>query len=152
MIERKAYDETTIDRLARYKAGMANPTLDREEIVALSKTNKWRDAAIKDLITIDLIAKIEEVEGDFMDHTQCVWEANDIMHGLPDELIPNINEWIDDKPISDIKINGISALDIMGQFGKRQCITFLQAIECLNAWKKTGYRNRDFCRRYFATL
>lgn len=38
-----------------------------------------------------------------------------IFTDYPDELIPNLEEWVEDKPISRIEYNGVSIRDIMYQ-------------------------------------
>lgn len=151
-MERKTYNQAIIDRVAKYEANMANPTITSAEAAVLAKEEHWQNVAKHQMRTLDLIAKLEELEGDFMDHTQCVWMANDIMRVIPPELEQNMDEWLDDKPLTPIKLHGKSVEDVMTQFGEKRRITFLRAIKCIGAWRAEGYRDSDFCRWYFSTM
>lgn len=100
--------------------------------------------------TMRLYEKIKELEGDYATNGQCLTMAIKIMRYLPTELIPNIDEWIEGRDLSDIKVNGWSVADVMTQFGDKKIIPFLSAVECLGRWKVTGYKDKDFCRDYYA--
>lgn len=151
-MERKTYDQNLIDRVAKYEAGMANPTITSEEAAVMAKEEYWQNVAKHQMRTLDLIAKLDELEGDFMTHEQCVWMANDIMRIIPPELEQNMDEWLDDKPLTEIELHGKTVKDVMTQFGQKQNITFLEVIKCFGHWRAEGYKNDDFCRWYFASM
>ena len=148
-MERKTYNQNLIDRVAKYEAGMANPNITSEEAAVMAREERWQNIAKHQMRTLDLITKLDELEGEFAAHEYLVLIANRIMRLIPAELEQNVDEWLDDKPLTDIKVHGLSVLDVMNQFGPKRIITFLEAIECIGKWKETGYANKDFCRLCF---
>ena len=151
-MERKTYNQEIIDRVAKYEANMANPTLTGEEVAEMAKEKHWQDIAKHKARIYDLIQKLDEVEGKFIDHTQCVWWANRLMRNIPPELEQNIDEWIDDKPLTDIKVHGWSIADIINHYGKKRIVTFLEAVKCMGDWHASGYQDDEFCVWYFTTM
>lgn len=59
----------------------------------------------EDLLRIKFANKLESV---WHDEKYEHYKANQIMDGLPEELYPNVEEFIDDKPLSDIMYNNLS--------------------------------------------
>lgn len=76
--------------------------------------------------------------------------ANKITDIIPKELYGNIQEWIDDKPISDIKYKGISIKDIMEQdikYGVKH--DFFESLEAMMMYIQCGCRDKSICKKYF---
>ena len=68
-----------------------------------------------------------------------------------EELIPNLEEWLDGKPLSDIRLGGKSVNDIVHMYEWVE-IDVPRAILCLGMWKERNYSPPDFCEWYFARL
>lgn len=65
---------------------------------------------------------------------------------LPEELYVNLEEYIDEKPISDIKLHGVSLKDIINQYGEDgRKEPFIDACEAMIAYIKTGYVYKGIC-------
>lgn len=74
--------------------------------------------------------------------------ATKIINILPKELYPNIEEWIDEKPLSDIKYCGISIKDIMNHYLPQRIIPFNRSIEAMLAFIESGSRDINICYNY----
>lgn len=81
--------------------------------------------------------------------------ANDlsytIINELPSELYPNVQEWIDDKPISDIKYYGISIKDIMEQDieNTHKTYDFIDSLNAMLLYINHGCEDVSLCKNYF---
>ena len=148
---RKAYDEERIGRLAPAFVAKQHRDWTEEQIMEAAKTKEWRDKVIFGLTIQDFANKIEEIMGGTWNYAWCYNKAERIMLGLPEDLIQNVNEYLDDKPLTDIKVHGVSLLDIMNQFGKNRPIPILAAMQCMVDWKKTGFYNKSYCKTYFTS-
>lgn len=102
----------------------------------------------------DMVDRMVEEDGGVgrsdIHYNLCV--AKRIMENIQPELVQNINEWIENRPLSNIEINGITVESVMNQFSPRRRISFVDAIECLINWKEIGYRNKTFCRDFFSRM
>lgn len=70
-----------------------------------------------------------------------------IMKDLPEELFPNVEEWLNDEPISEIKYGDLSIKELM-DFGKNRNggqNGFLECIELMVLYIKEGCKNKDSC-------
>lgn len=67
----------------------------------------------------------------------------DYFDGIPRELFPNVYEWIDDKPLSDIKYNGLSFNMIIQQYydAHDKKLNFVEAVLVMFFFVKNGCKN-----------
>ena len=84
---------------------------------------------------------------------QCHDQALELMAEIPQELQQNVSEWLDDKPLSDIKVNGVSINDVFAMFkDASRPLHFIQILESFAVWKKCNYYDdkhffmTHFCR------
>ena len=147
----KQYDEKKIKMRAAMLVYEHHPewSIDKKDEASLS--DYWLDTARKCFVVRDFTQKIYEHNCGALTHSQSERVAFNIINEMPQELWPNIEEWIDDQPISDIKVQGISIPDIMHQFPGED-ILFLSAMKCMCMWKEYGYKGKDFCKLYFARM
>lgn len=103
----------------------------------------------EDLLRVKFANKLESI---WHDDEYAHKKANRIMDGLPKELYPNIEEYIDGKPLSDIMYNNLSVNMVIYYIpgkkikewkkGKKNSgIGFLPAIETMVKYVKKGYTN-----------
>lgn len=74
-----------------------------------------------------------------------------LIEDVPKELYQNIQEWIDEKPISDIKYGGISIKDIMEQdfVGMGIYHSFIESLMALLLYIEHGCKDKTLCKNYF---
>lgn len=77
--------------------------------------------------------------------------ANGIIDDLPEELFPNIEEWLCDEPISEIDYGGMSIKRIMEQHKELLGITygFLQCIDIMKEYIKNDCKDKGICYESF---
>ena len=150
-MKRRAYDEERIKKLSLAAVNEAHPDWTIERMREVAQTDEYRNDIIRQLIAMDMAHRIQEDMEGYWSYIDCFYEAQYIMHNIQSELIPNINEWLDGNPLSDIKVNGISILDIKSQF-KNVNIPMLHILRCMIHWKENEYKNPDFCRAYLASM
>lgn len=148
MAKRRLREEGAIDRICMLVVWNKNLNLPENEFNALCKTNEIRKQAIFNLNVVDLEDRLMEEYDGTRDVFECKKEAVYLMENSPEELIQNIEEWLDEKPISDIKVHGVSINDLMKNYSR--CAHFLTALNCFIEWKKTGYEDPEFSYWYFA--
>lgn len=145
---KKHYDQKKIELRALILVCNNHPDLDDETKKQMAASEEWLDVARKSFILHDFTEKIKDHEQGLLNYTASRAVAARIINNMPQELWPNVEEWIDDKPISDIKVHGVSIPDIMHQFQGRT-ILFLNAMECMCDWKSYEFKSNEFCRYYF---
>jgi hypothetical protein len=144
----KHYDQKKISIRAVILVYNKYPELDDVTKRRMAESEEWLDIARKSLVFADFTEKIKEHEQGLFTYTASRVVATRIINNMPQELWPNIEEWIDDRRISDIKVHGVSIPDIMHQFPE-QDILFLNAMECMCDWKNYEFKGNEFCRYYF---
>ena len=148
LVYQKYYDPKKIALRAVILVYNNYPDLDDATKRQMAESEEWLDVARQSFVLDDLTMKIKEHERGVLNYTASSIVAARILNTMPSELLPNIEEWIDDQPISDIKVNGVSVPDIMHQFQERN-ILFLEAMQCMCDWKNYNFQCTDFCRLYF---
>lgn len=147
-IERLACNEKTIEMQTYMVICQAHPEWRAQEIEKHVNEPIYRETAMRLLLANDLSKRLE-VECPSYDRDQCIRRAFRIMQDIQPELFQNINEWLDGKKLSDIKIHGVSLNDVINQYEDVK-IHFLKGLDFMIAWKNTGYANSDYHKRYFA--
>jgi hypothetical protein len=148
MAKRRLREEGAIDRICMLVVWNKNLNLPEDEFNAMCKTEEVRKQAIFNLNVVDLESRLMEEYGGTRDVFFCKEEALYLMENIPEELIVNVEEWLDEKSLSDIKIHGVSVNDVF-EMCKGRFIHFLSILKCFIEWKKTGYEDPDFCFWYF---
>lgn len=72
--------------------------------------------------------------------------ADDLIKDMPKELLQNIVEWINDEPLSDIKIGNLSIKEIMycHYTDKNKIIHgFMRSAKAMKEYVQSGCKNRD---------
>ena len=95
-----------------------------------------------------LIKKIEATEnGNYYPNGYAERISNFIMDRCIPELEQNVNEWSDDKPLTDIIVgDGWSINRILKEY---PWIDFIQALFVLYYYKEGGYYSPDFANLFF---
>ncbi len=76
--------------------------------------------------------------------------TNEIINRLPEELYINVQEYIDEKPVSDIKYEGVSIKDIMEQYKDINLTEpFIDAAIAMIAYVESGCEDRSICFGFF---
>lgn len=154
-MERKTYDENQVKKYARVlvREKYDNFLLKDEEVEEEASQQEYIDRAIKILTEADFRQKLfHEYYKERVSYGDCILEASYLVHNMPQELWPNLNEWLDDKPLSDIKVHGLSINDVMKMFATSLPRDFVQILKCMTAWKKYDYVDKNFCWNYFALM
>lgn len=144
----KQYNEKKIKMRAAILVYNQYPDWPVEKKEEEALTDFWLDTARKSLVVGDFAKKIQEQNVNAMTYLQCESVAFDIINNMPEELWPNVEEWIDDQPISDIKVHDVSVPDVMFQFPEYK-IPFLSVMKCMCMWKEYDYKGENFCNLYF---
>ena len=142
-MERRSKDPKRIKNIALFQVSVTYPDLTDEEKLALAKTKKWLDWSEKSLMLDDFRDKIYYVHEETITLSYSRKWAERIVNNMPQELWPNIDEWIDDKPISDIKVHGVSIPDIMYHLS-RGSVDFLSAMTRMIAWQDSGFPDKAY--------
>lgn len=107
---------------------------------------KWAemacDTCYKEMITINVMRKLKPGATNADKFFRYI--ADDLMKDMPDELLPNIVEWINDEPISDIRIGKLSIKDIMYCFytPKDKIVNdFIDSANAMKEYVKNGCKN-----------
>ena len=151
LVYQKYYDEKKIKLRALNLVYSNYQDWTEEEKRAAANSEEWLDTARKSLVVEDFIEKIKKVDCGMANYAYYEEMAYDIANDMPQELWPNVEEWIDDKTISNIKVHDISIPDIMHQFPGED-ISFLDAIRCIAWWKKYDYPEGNFCAAFFMRM
>jgi hypothetical protein len=149
-MERKAYNKEIIHLTAICNLSKEHPTWSNEKIEKEAEKQDVIKRVVLALTELDLAHKLDEYYKGYWNWSECHETANYIMNNMEPQLIQNINEWIDEQPLSDIKIHGWSIKDIMCSPNKKRKVSFVEAMKCLIQWKENNYENKDFCILYFA--
>lgn len=154
-MERKTYDEKQIKKYARIlvKEKYDNFLLKDEDVEEEASQQEYVDRAIEILTEADFRQKLfYEYYKERVDYSDCILEAGYLVNNMPRELWTNLNEWLDDKPLSDIKVHGVSINDVMKMFETSLPRDFVQILKCMTIWKKHNYVDKNFCWNYFALM
>lgn len=146
--KREIYDPEYMEYHSLTCVEMEHPEWPSDKKIEYSLSEEGMRHAWFIRMVLDIQVRYHNDVGKYKDWDYCYRRAYDIMKEVPEELIPNINEWIEYKPLSDIKINGVSVNDIINQFGKKQPIYFLEALDCMIYWKQTNYSDPMFCKLF----
>lgn len=144
---KKHYDQKKIKLRAVILVYNNYPDLDDATKRQMAESEEWLNLARKSFLLDDFTMKIKEHEQGILNYTASSVVAARILNNMPPELLPNVEEWIDDQPISDIKVNGVSIPDIMHQFPEHD-ILFLEAMDCMCDWKSCDFQGKEFCKFY----
>lgn len=151
MSRRALRESGMIDRMSTWAVEMYkfknNINLSEEEFNNLKNTEEIKKEAVKRLNLMDLEDRLHEMYRGLRNSNMCRKEAVYIIDNIPDELMVNLEEWLDNKPLSDIKIHGFSINDILKDF---PYVNFTQALTCMIDWKAQGFLDSNFIIRYFA--
>lgn len=151
---RVIYDRSRLEAISISETIEAHPEWIKAKQEAVGRSEE----KIQDLIyrkTIgDMVDRMVEEDGgkEYSDIYYNLCVAKRIMENIQPELVQNINEWIENRPLSDIKIHGVSVYEVMNQFAPHRYIPFIRAVECMMYWKEVDYRNKTFCRDFFARM
>jgi len=150
MTDRIVYDRKRLETWSIWLLKYEHPDWSYEKRQIEGVKPERMDFVYRCRMTVDLKNKMKE-EGNGVGNNNFYFnQAKWIMDNVQPELFDNINEYIDGRPISDKKIHGISALDVMNQFGDEYPIGFTRAIKAMICWKDTGYQDPNYCRNFFA--
>jgi hypothetical protein len=148
---KKHYDQKKIALRAVILVYNNYPDLDDVTKRQMAESTEWLEIARKSFVLEELSDKIYKCNFGIITKLQSQSEANRIINNMPQELWPNVEEWIDDQPISDIPVHGVSIPQIINRFSDER-ILFLDAIECLCRWKSIGYKGENFYELYFMRM
>lgn len=95
---------------------------------------KMTKAAKSEYINANMGKKLQECG---FGKTESGRKAKNFVSWLPEELYPNIIEWIEGKPISDIDYHGMSIKKIMEQ---NKGSTFIKSLYAMHAYIDSGYK------------
>lgn len=152
MSERLLRKENMIDKTKMWIVGQKYPNasnLSKEELVDLCNSEDITREAIFNLNFIDLQNRLFEEYHENKSIWDCREQANKWLTMIPKELMPNIEEWLDCKPLSDIEIYGFSINYILNRY-KHKNIDFIDAVEAFIIWKRTNYCDKGFFNVYFS--
>ena len=154
MAKRLLRESDTIDRICtlvveNYKF-KNNITMTDEEFNEMCKSEDVRKQAILNLNVVDLKTRIFEEYNETIPWVMCHNDAVYIMCNVPEEIIQNIEEWLDGKPLTDIKVHGVSVNDIIRKrFNNSAFIPMDKIFKAMAYWKETDFYDPNFCYRYF---
>lgn len=124
--------------------------LTHEDFTKLCEEPWIKERAIRTANEMDLADRLME-EGLCRPYSAAKKMAAFMMGQFDEDLMPNLEEWLDNKPLSDIRLGGKSVNDIINMYeGVR--IDIPRAILCLSKWKKLNYWPHDFCEWNFSKL
>lgn len=120
---RKEYDEKKIMMRAACLVYDCYPEWPKEKKEEEATKEEWLDTARKFMVYVEFINKIVKHENGTSSYENCKRIAKNIIENMPKELWPNIEKWIDEQQISDIKVHGVSIPDIMLQFPEKTLLS-----------------------------
>ena len=112
MAKRRANDEKAIYKMSLWIMETQYKHIPENQWEEKIKTKEIRDKVIESLTIGDLASRLEEEYMGFKSLSKCDDEASYIIKNIPKELLTNINEWLDNKPLSDIKVHGVSIKNV----------------------------------------
>lgn len=142
MSTRLLRSEGAIERIAKRLVRMKHPELTSQEISELAKRKEFVDEAVYQIKVADLQDRLFEEYGETQPSWVCRDQAIEWMTKLPEELLLNVEEWLDNKPLSDIKVHGISINDIFSKY-KSPNLTMTRVMSFFILWKETGFKNEN---------
>jgi hypothetical protein len=149
-MNRKAYDEKIIKNISCMDIDFEHPDWTQEQKNIELNNPSRRAKTVRNLTILDLSNRLFEEHGGTYTARECAAEAKYLMENMPQELIVNVNEWLDNKPLSDIKVHGTSINDVFKMFVNRP-MHFIRILHCMCKWKETDYFDEEnFCWCYFA--
>jgi len=83
------------------------------------------DINVRDLVSV-IRKRNPELDEKYVDHY-----AKELLKNLDDRLVPNLREWMDGKPVTDIWIGKYSVNAVMSIRGDTD---FLSALEAMNTY------------------
>lgn len=152
IITRDAIDQDKVKKYAMLIAAKEHPDWDHEELILAADNKTYIDQAVYVLTLSDFRQRIYADHQEKVPYEECAIEAKYLLDNMPQELIQNLNEWLDNQPLSEIKIHGTSINDVMQMFKSSLPRDFLQVLKCMTIWKKHNYVDENFCWNYFALM
>jgi hypothetical protein len=150
MVKRKVYDEKLVMEIAILNVEREHPDWAKEHVLDVANTKEEIHKAKLGLTVLDFRDRlIQEYDG-HRNVLQCHEEAAYLLHHMPAELIVNVNEYLDEQPLTDIKINGVSINDVFKMFENSRPLHFVQILRCMAYWRDGDYIDPDFCWNFFA--
>lgn len=147
---RVIYDRRRLEAISISEVIEEHPEWIKSRQETVGKSEERIQKLIHRRMVADLAERmLENNRGGCGDRDFCVKSAQWIMENVQQELLPNINEWIENRPISTIPVHGVTVSDIMTQFQPDRSISFIEAVECMICWKQINYKNKRFCRLFF---
>lgn len=127
-----------------YKATKLDFPDKTEEFYQLITQERWKYSV---RCTLQKYMYNKLMETGFYYDEQADMKSKRIMKDLPEELFPNIEEWLNDEPISEIRYGDLSIKELM-DFGKdrrgRQN-NFLKCLELMILYIKDGCIDKGSC-------
>ena len=116
----------------------------KEEFYQLMTLHKTQQA-IRFQLKRSMIQDIQKIFGYSYNSANC--KASQLIDDLPEELFPNIEEWLSNEPISEIDYGGISIKKIMEQHKKSFGVMydFLTCLSIMNDYIRTGCKDKSIC-------
>lgn len=99
---------------------------------------KWTEEQLAEM-KINLAIRLYDEYAGTRPMANCSNEAKNLVEGVPTELLINIDEWIHNLPLSNIKVHGISVNDVFDRYGRARPIHFIKILHCMCRWKETDY-------------
>ena len=147
--ERIVYDRERLKVLSIQWFKNEHPDWPREKCVEEGAKEENIDMVMRMRLAADLADKISENEWQYATPEYFLHKAKRVVENAPRELYQNINEYIEGKELSDIKLHGWSVSDVMHQFAPHKKIDFIDAIVCISYWRARNYQNDNYCREFF---
>lgn len=151
-MERKAYDKNKVKLISMMDIDFEHPEWTQEQKDAELARPERIANTVRNLTILDLASRLYEEHGGTYTARECAAEAKYLMDNMPQELIVNVNEWLDGKPLSDIKVHGTSINDAFKMVANRP-IHFIHILHCMCKWREAEYFDEEnFCWCYFAKM
>lgn len=104
-----------------------------------------------DVYRVNICRKMMEVYG--CDNDFAIRKTERLMENMPRELLQNIEEWLDDEPISDVVIGEVSVKMIMEQHKEDGIIhNFIDSLFVMKDYVNSGCVDSYSCFHIFNTL
>lgn len=141
-----AFTQEDLIKLSDYLARRRNPGMNEEYYMQESMK------LIDEYYHNKMATKISEYyqNNGFDSHYSKV-KGEHMVKNIPKELFPNIIEWIEDKPLSDIKYCGLSVNDIINNYeyyyDKKLCFPY--ALRIMKTYIEDGCEDKEIAKKFF---
>ena len=125
---------------------MAHQDWPDETKCAVGKSKENLMQTYKYYLIKDFAAKMQEESGDdnFDYYYRC---ANKIVNSIPELLMKNIVEYINDEEFSDIAIHNVTVNQLLN-IQRTPKIHFVEALQTIVIWKDLNYNDATFCKNF----